>query len=938
MNLFDFFRNHTPFAGVTSKAANEPRRTGGFQLRPNDGQGIYTPYFRNFVPRKVEATFYEFLREAIPIMDAAIGRLVSLDGHVVVKGYNDTLVDEIQEWIDHVPVNDIQSGLQAYHQSLTNEAFEQGFGLGEFIPDKKRRDIVGLRVADSKFIKFKRRTGGGIDIFQKADGDLEYNQLNPASLMYFSINAENQNPYGTPLFRSCEFVAQILATMHNSLLNVWERFGDPSFSLIYKTSKRDGSDHAARRNQIETEFNTAIRAKRAGKSADFIRAIDKDSDIDIKIIGADGQVLNLEMPARHVEEQIVAKSGLPPWMLALHWSTTERLSNAESEILLADVATRQAAKMPQFERLVKTMLLLRGRTWKKRDWWLEWGQVNLHDMVQQAQARFLNAQADMYYLQNAEAAGITIDINDLAIGKKQLLSLEGQKHLQAQKKNLKCSGTKETREEPWPEIDEQETGYTERLRGDWTDLLARVKGILGFGVPKVAKSPADAETFTFSPEQRARVMDAMRDFIGTYQPDDPDSPLRWYYGQAYSAGVIRAAQLIGQQRPILDIIKNKEVFDTLCQQGFDLVKNNATKAIVNRILPEMEAYVITGSNPNEVARRLEKLFGDQNSNWERLARSEMIMSAEQAKIDEWKAWEVERVEYAPAPDACDLCQALRGEYAIDEVPRPVRDTHPYCRCSVRPAADEVGKDREPEGRETFVAADTIKEASDWAVTNDLADMASYKGASVEVANEWNRGVYEHVQQFPELRKNFKFLGTTQERQRKYVELRLAELQQRYPGHSEASLRSIAKREAGKTPGNCFAYSIGDKHTSGVSVNSRFASKPEMFIGSLKECVETKFHPIGCDTIKSVIDHEIAHQLDTLLGIRNSAELDAIINQTFQAGKNIIDELSRYATQNKAEFVAEAWAEYRNNPQARPLAKSIGELIEMQYDLKYGGKS
>jgi SPP1 gp7 family putative phage head morphogenesis protein len=938
MNMRDLFRKYMPFGSVFAKAPNEPRRTGGYQLRPNDGQGPFTPYFRNFVPRKVESTFYEFLREAIPIMDAAIRRLISLDGHVVVKGYKDNLVDEIQDWIDHVPVNDIQSGLQAYHQSLTNEAFEQGFGLGEFVPDKKRRDIIGLRVADSKFIKFKRRRAGGIDIFQKADGDLDYTQLNPSSLMYFSIDAENQNPYGTPLFRSCEFVAQILATMHNSLLNVWERFGDPSFSIIYKTSKRDGADHATRRNQIETEFNTAIRAKRAGQSADFVRAIDKDSDIDISIIGADGQVLELDVPARHVLEQIVSKTGLPPWMLGLHWSTTERLSNAEAEMLLADVATRQKAKMPQFEKLVKTMLLLRGRTWKKGDWWLEWGQVNLHDVVQQAQARFLNAQADMYYLQNADAAGITIDVNDLAIGKKSVLSAEGQKRLQTQKKSLKRSGTKETREEPWPEVDEQEDGYTNSLQAGWGSLLDRVYGILGFGVPKHAKAPEDPDVFTFSPEQRAQVLAAMRDFIGIYQPDDPDSPLRWYYGQAYSAGLIRAAQLIGQDRPILDIIKNKEVFDTLCKQGFDLVKNNATKTIQNRILAEMEAYAITGSNPNEVARRLEKLFGDKNSDWERLARSEMIMAAEQAKIDEWRAWDVELVEYAPAPDACDLCQALRGEYAIDEVPRPVRDTHPYCRCSVRPAADEIDKDREPEGRGQFVAASTVREAAKWAVANDLADMSSYKGASVEVANEWNRGVYEHVQQFPELRKNFKFIGTTQERQRKYVELRLAELKQRHPNMPDASLRRMAKREAGKTPSNWFAYSIRDRHTSGVSVNSAWGKDPDKFMDALQRSVRTGFHPVGCDTVKSVIDHEIGHQLDGLLGIRDSSALQEIITEAVRDGRSISSGLSEYAMKDKAEFIAEGWAEYRNNPEPRILAKKIGELIEKQYSLQYGEKS
>jgi SPP1 gp7 family putative phage head morphogenesis protein len=677
---------------------------GGFQLRPNDGQGPYTTYFnRSFIARKVEAEFYELLREAIPVVDAAIRRLVSLDGLVVVKGDNDRLVDEIKDWIYNVPVNDVQTGLQAFHQSFTNEAFEQGFGMGEFVTDKKRRDIVGLRTADSKYIKFKR-TESGLDIYQKADGDLDWRLLDsPDNLIYFSIDNENQNPYGTPLLRSCEFVSKVLVTMHNSLLNVWERFGDPSFEIIYKTSKRDGVDLVARRQVIETEFNTAIRDKRQGKSADFIRAIDTNSDISIKVIGADNQVLELEVPARHVLEQIVAKTGLPAWMLGMHWSTTERLANFEAEMVLADSATRQAAKMPNFYNLVRTLLLLRGRKWKPGDWRLAWKQVNLHDVVSQAQARFLNAQADMYYLQNAEAAGITIDIRDLAIGK----GLKGQGLKGSEVERFKGSKvltrnsepgtlnliTKEQRPFPWPELDQAETEFEDRLKTDWAETEVRVFFIAGLShSPKIKKGPddiPDLEQFTFTTEQRAQVMTAMKDFIGIYDPHSDDSPLNWYYGQAYSLGLIQAAHMIGAEQPILNIIKNREIYEQLTASGFSLVKDNATRAIINRILPEMEAHVIAGSNPLTVAARLKKLFGDQNSSWERLARTELTMAAEQAKLDEWKAWDVRRVEFRPAPDACPLCASLAGVYDIDKAPLPGRDTHPRCRCSLRPAKSET---------------------------------------------------------------------------------------------------------------------------------------------------------------------------------------------------------------------------------------------------------
>ena len=37
-------------------------------------------------------------------------------------------------------------------------------------------------------------------------------------------------------------------------------------------------------------------------------------------------------------------------------------------------------------------------------------------------------------------------------------------------------------------------------------------------------------------------------------------------------------------------------------------------------------------------------------------------------------------------------------------------------------------------------------------------------------------------------------------------------------------------------------------------------------------------------------------------------------------------LSRYANTNAKEFLAEAWAEYRNNPRPRPVAKEVGDIV------------
>ena len=46
-------------------------------------------------------------------------------------------------------------------------------------------------------------------------------------------------------------------------------------------------------------------------------------DVTIKAIGADNQILDSNVPVRQMLEEIVAKMGIPPFLLGLSWSSTE---------------------------------------------------------------------------------------------------------------------------------------------------------------------------------------------------------------------------------------------------------------------------------------------------------------------------------------------------------------------------------------------------------------------------------------------------------------------------------------------------------------------------------------------------------------------------------------------------------------------------------------
>lgn len=391
-------------------------------LRNASALGPWNGLQQWYVPRQVNPHLYEAMREAIAPIDGAINRMVTMDGIIRVEGDDGALVDEIDDWVRNVPVNDLQRGLQTFKDALGNEMYEQGCAIGEYITDAKARDIVGLRVADSKGILFRRTAddfecwyqrpapatvrGDGTDRVEQMlrsshasmtaaqVGQSGYVRVPLDRIIYQSFANEADNPYGVSLLRSMEFCAQILLVIQNATEQVWRRFGDPPLSLTYKTKNRKltQSDLAARQVKLSNDLANAMNAKRQGNTADFVQAIGADDELVISVIGAQDKIIEIETPARHVLEQIVAKSGLPSWMLGFHWSTAERLAESQGNIVIQESRTRWARSEPAYTGMVANMLRMRGRTWKRGAWKLTQELPNLSDVLKMAQAEFLKAQ------------------------------------------------------------------------------------------------------------------------------------------------------------------------------------------------------------------------------------------------------------------------------------------------------------------------------------------------------------------------------------------------------------------------------------------------------------------------------------------------------------------------------------------------------------------
>ncbi len=228
-------------------------------------------------------------------------------------------------------------------------------------------------------------------------------------------------------------------------------------------------------------------------------------------------------------------------------------------------------------------------------------------------------------------------------------------------------------------------------------------------------------------------------------------------------------------------------------------------------------------------------------------------------------------------------------------------------------------------------------------------LAGFKKKDLEQVKDIFDCVNTHFSQFPELKEKIGFVGSMRGRVEMLTEIRFQELYAIYKGqYLEEKIRRTARSWARKIAHHdCYAYSSSGQSQygmNGLAYNTAWTG--EKIKQSLDKDVNAKFHPIGCNTVKSIFDHELAHKLDELLGLRTNSDFLKIYQPAADKGADYIKEnLSAYAYHknlmskvnynSRAEFIAEAWSEYQNNPKPRDLAKKVGELIEKEYKKQKG---
>ena len=334
-----------------------------------------------------EARLYRAIREGVPIVDAAIWKLVRLCGGVRVRCREESAQEGMDRFWKQVDTGWGQRGIQSFLDRYLDDLFTCGRALGEIVLSPDGRDIAAVLRADPEQVE-ARQGDSPLDFRLCLRGAGEPEELPWQELLLFTpFQPTGDSPCGVSLLRSMPFLAGILLKIFQATGQNWERAGNLRFAVVLKPGEDEGAFAQERCRQIAGEWSSAMQAGREGTVRDFVAV----GDVDIKVIGADSPILDSQVPVRQILEQLVARTGIPPFMLGLSWSSTERMSAQQSDLLTSEVTAIRRSLEPALLRVSELWLRLHGYDGRAE---LEWEDINLQDLVEEAKADLYRAQAE----------------------------------------------------------------------------------------------------------------------------------------------------------------------------------------------------------------------------------------------------------------------------------------------------------------------------------------------------------------------------------------------------------------------------------------------------------------------------------------------------------------------------------------------------------------
>lgn len=353
------------------------------QTAPQPPQQPWQP--QRFLP--AEAPLYRALRQSVPIIDAALQKIVRLTVDFTLTAGDKRAQQALSRFAAEVPVGASGMGLDAFAARYLDSLLCYGNAVGEIVLDHSRERIAGLYLPPLSHLSFVQGESPLEAVICTGEGKNRRPLPCPELVLFTALHPAPGQITGQSLLCGLPAVSRVLLQIYSAIGKNFERMGNLRYAVTYHPAPGDQTDAAAVADEISREWSAAMQAAAAGEIRDFVAV----GDVDIKVIGADNQFIATEVPVRQLLEQIVAKLGLPPFLLGLSWSSTERMSSQQSDLLTGELESYRRLLTPVLAKIAGFYLRSRGFSPAVA---VEWAPISLQDEAEEAEARLTRARAE----------------------------------------------------------------------------------------------------------------------------------------------------------------------------------------------------------------------------------------------------------------------------------------------------------------------------------------------------------------------------------------------------------------------------------------------------------------------------------------------------------------------------------------------------------------
>ena len=196
------------------------------------------PYAVPETPNPCEAALYTGLRRAVPVIDAAIGKIVRLTGSFRLVCEDRRMQPQLDDFVQNVPVGLTGQSLQSFADCYLDSLLTYGNALGEMLIDNRTGFLGGLQTVPAELVQI-RSGSQPLERQYWLRGEQESDMVRiarPERILFTALNPPAGGVYGVSVLHGLPALSRILLRIFECIGQNYDRMGNVRYAVTYKPS------------------------------------------------------------------------------------------------------------------------------------------------------------------------------------------------------------------------------------------------------------------------------------------------------------------------------------------------------------------------------------------------------------------------------------------------------------------------------------------------------------------------------------------------------------------------------------------------------------------------------------------------------------------------------------------------------------------------------